>query len=106
LKLHELDNWRMVDTIRVLIGLEPLYLSKGRQPLNCKSYVTLEALRKLATPDCSTCSGFGYYDGEQLDMRCACTGREQRKQVPTRTPAAPDRAFAYRGRRFPPKAHL
>jgi len=104
MKLHELDDHRLVDTVRALIGLDPLHLRQRRDPV-CGSYVRLESLKRLARPGCVTCGGSGYYDGERLDQRCACTGRAQRALSPNRAPTAPSPGFAYRGRRMPKPLH-
>ena len=104
MKLHDLPDRRLIATIRVLIGLQPLHFQPAREP-SCGSYVRLEALRRAANPDCATCGGAGYYDSWQLDARCACTGRPQRVLSAERAPKEPNRAFARpKGRRWAPRA--
>ncbi len=105
MKLHELDDHRLVDTIRVILGLEPLHLRQEQQ--HCRPthghYFKFEALGRLAHADCPRCGGSGYFDGDTLDANCPCTGLAQRAAAPARIPVQPDPAFAYRGRRWPPK---
>lgn len=103
MKLHELDDHRLVDAIRVLIGLQPLYLRKPPDP-PCGTYLSLESLCQSASPDCTTCGGSGYYDGWHLDMRCGCTGIPSRDHSAQRSPMDPNRAFVRpKGRRWSPR---
>lgn len=77
------DDQYFVNSLRGALGLQPLYGynekgEHGRQEAY-GSYVRLELYRRLAKPDCKRCGGSGYYDGENFDMRCGCTGLPQRK---------------------------
>jgi len=104
MKLHELGDKQLVDTIRVIIGLDPLHFRESRDAA-CGSYLRLEALRRAADPDCATCGGSGYFDGVRIEARCACTGLPQRDLSSQRAPAEPNRAFARpKGRRWAPRA--
>ncbi len=92
MKLHELSDHRLIDTIRVIIGLDPLHLRTRALDEGCGSYLRFEALRRAADPECETCGGSGYYDGERLEARCVCTGLPQRARGFGVTPACRERA--------------
>jgi tRNA(Ile2) C34 agmatinyltransferase TiaS len=84
MKLSDLTNMQFVDVVRVCIGLRPLYAAGGRvnnDKQSCGQYRSLEKLSRAADPTCARCGGSGYYDGENLEMRCPCTGLVPRQRA-------------------------
>lgn len=70
------EAMRLVDVVRAIIGLDPLYMNKRRttNATNSRNYTRLEALSRRAKPDCPRCEGAGYtttdvYLGE---IKCPC----------------------------------
>ncbi len=97
-----LTNQQFVDLVRALTGQRPLYAAcvsdhKKKHPTGL--YLSLEALCRLASPDCGRCGGSGYYDGEHLGMRCRCTGVQRNVSSPLQ-PRVGDARFAYRGKQI------
>lgn len=93
-----LTTSQFVDLVRSLIGLRPLYApspSKHMSLQACGQYLSLELLARRARPDCDRCGGSGYFDGDQSDMRCECTGAPQRAQPRGRAPGTGNRSFGY-----------
>ena len=67
------QDQHMVNALRVWLGKRPLYLYESPEgPYG--SYISREALRQKADPNCHRCLGSGYYDKWVLDDRCPCTG--------------------------------
>lgn len=64
----------LVDAIRAVLGMGPLYQKKDTSIEPCGRYRTLEALSQRANPDCRTCEGAGYIAGAAADSdrQCVC----------------------------------
>jgi hypothetical protein len=80
---------RIVDIVRAILGLEPLYMNQRLVPLatNSRNYTRLESLMRRARADCDKCDGRGYtsidtYSGE---VRCRCL--DQTSAVDPSTPS-------------------
>jgi hypothetical protein len=74
--VHTPDRY-FIDWIRHMLGKEPLYPDKVEDVIGVAGYLEAEALCKLASPECTTCGGYGYFDGEVENCWCPCTGLSQ-----------------------------
>ena len=90
-----LTNSEFVDVVRVRIGLLPIVAAVQATGYSHPddSYVRAEALARASDPNCQHCGGYGYYDGWRLDLRCSCTGLEQRRSRANRGEHATRREF-------------
>ena len=73
---------QFINAVREMIGLGPLYGVEKDNEIRSHGYWRLEALRRLASPECKVCGGCGYADdGERFENPCACTGRVYAKRA-------------------------
>lgn len=72
------ETERIVNVIRLLLGLGPLYGAQGKKKKSHGRYWHHEALCRRADPSCKRCEGAGYSMGAAHDpeLICACVSAE------------------------------